>query len=182
MEKLHLVSLPSKVGPLLKESDHMKQWRSRHLKVEHGRLQYWENIEHANGQRLPKGQLQLAGAQVLELPPPDGTHRFVFAVSETPSGARAGSGGGPQYILCASTESDKASWLKAVRDSTQPRSTLGNIEALAGRMKSMRQAEADADSATATLFTRAVTSKESRLKSARQTTADMREKYGARSR
>ena len=59
---------------------------------------------------------------------------FVFAVEETPVGARPGTGGGGHYILCCQTESEKSAWLAACRASAAPRGgTLGNISQLVRR-------------------------------------------------
>eukprot|EP01049_Picozoa_sp_SAG25_P005372 SAG25_NODE_366_length_9120_cov_2.274138_6_plen_175_part_00 len=103
LERLYLVTLPSKAGRLEKQSDHIGQWRSRYLRLEFGKLLYWETEQQSHSS-LPKGLLELQGGSVTQRPAADdGQHRFVLEVEGVAPAADGGTA--RSYVLSVPTSS-----------------------------------------------------------------------------
>ena len=119
IENLYLATLPSKSGMVFKCSDHLGQWRPRFIRVEFGKLLYWESEEDSARLPLPKGYLELQGGRVVQLPAADQERRYVFAVHEA---AGAGGAEGRHYMLCATSQNEYEAWRKVCEVATQRRS------------------------------------------------------------
>lgn len=175
LERLFLVTLPVKSGTLLKQSDHVKQWRSRFIRVEFGKLLYWDDEHASRTLPVPKGYLELQGGSVQQLPPSDGA-RFSFAVE----GAAVDGEASRHYILNASGIAEHRAWTTVLEAAVQRRGDRDVAQRMVEQSRAIREQSKEARDAAAARNEKAyqaVTTRAARRDAANKTTSDMAAKY-----
>ncbi len=177
MTQVYLATLPRKSGMAFKCSDHLGQWRPRYIRLEFGKLFYWETEADSKTLPMPKGVLHLQGGRVVQLPAANESRRYVFAVHEPD-----GDGGSPgrHYMLCATSQADYETWKKAADASVVPwqrHTQAQRFSQAAERMKTAQRDDARAEAAQADRFASNLRTKQMKRDKANSTAADMRAKY-----